>query len=310
MELITKVEITKETGNEIMNQYSSMLKKNTKRAYLADIEDFLATVNGFTLQSVIDYFHEVAMKYAESTLNRKKAALSNFFTFLVEMNKIDSNPFKTTTFRNHMKLIVSTANKDHVSKKPPKHNLADSEIDRMLATTTDGIRGMRDRMIVSLGASEGLRRSEIAELKWSDISSDSTGYTLRIRGSKNGKIDHIKLFEGVYNELAALKDEYERYNVKSDYIIVSLSGNGLGAKLTSDNVNKIVKTLAKKAAVNNAKEITAHDLRHTFAVRLYKAGVQLPSISKMLRHKDIKTTSVYLETLNIYQDEKLNELAW
>lgn len=294
----------------VVNGYADMLKTNTKRAYTADIRDFMASVDGFTLENVISYFNKTAIKYAESTINRKKAALNSFLNYLVELNMIPSNPLKTSVFKLYLKKYTSKATKDHVSNKPQKHSINGSEITKLLEVAGDGLRAMRDQAVIFLGTKQGLRRSEIAALKWTDITADSTGYILTVRGSKNGKTDKIKLFEGVYNSLIALKKEYSRYNIFSDHVIVSLAYNSLGDPLTPDSINKIVKTLAKKAQITNYQEITAHDLRHTFAVELYRSGVKLNTISKMLRHQDIKTTSVYLETLNIYDDQALNNLAW
>ena len=300
--------------NEIesaLSMFLDSMKANTGRAYKKDIGDFL-TFGAFDLTGTIAYFDSLAREgYSAATIERKRAALSKFFAILAENGMITTNPFRTETFKLSMRKNTQTAAKTGGrGNKPAAHHLSENDLSKMLALCDGTLTGLRNRAILLLGAREGLRRSEISELRWSDIEETPEGRALIIRGSKSGITERVKLFEGVYQALAELRATYRAQGIVSEYVIVSVSSNGRGSKVSGVSINEIVKALAAKANVLNAKEITAHDLRHTAAVSMHTAGVPVSSISRMLRHKDIKVTMIYLETLGLHEDKALNALAW
>ena len=294
-----------------LSTFLDSMKANTGRAYKKDIGDFL-TFGAFDLAGTIAYFDSLARDgYSASTIERKRAALSKFFSILTENGVITANPFRTETFKLSMRKNTQTAAKTGGrGNKPGAHHLSENDLSKMLALCDGSLIGLRNRAILLLGAREGLRRSEISGLRWSDIEQTPEGRALIIRGSKSGITERVKLFEGVYQALTELRATYRTHGIDSDYVIVSVSSNGRGCKVSGVSINEIVKALAAKANVLNAKEITAHDLRHTAAVSMHTAGVPVSSISRMLRHKDIKVTMIYLETLGLHEDKALNGLAW
>lgn len=300
--------------NEIesaLSMFLNSMKANTGRAYRKDIGDFL-TFGAFDLTGTIAYFDSLARDgYSASTIERKRAALSKFFAILTENGMIASNPFRTETFKCSMRRNTQTADKTGGrGNKPAAHHLSESDLSKMIALCDGSLTGLRNRAILLLGAREGLRRSEISELRWSDIEQTPEGRALIIRGSKSGITERVKLFAGVYQALTELRAAYRAHAIESDYVIASVASNGRGSKVSGVSINEIIKALATRANVLNAAEITAHDLRHTAAVSMHAAGVPVSSISRMLRHKDIKVTMIYLETLGLHEDKALNALAW
>ena len=294
-----------------LSTFLDSMKANTGRAYRKDIGDFL-TFGAFDLAGTIAYFDSLARDgYSASTIERKRAALSKFFAILAENGMIASNPFRTETFKLSMRKNTQTAAKTGGrGSKPGAHHLSESDLSKMITLCDGSLIGLRNRAILLLGAREGLRRSEISALRWNDIEQTPEGRALIIRGSKSGITERVKLFEGVYQALAELRATYRAQGIVSEYVIASVSSNGRGSKVSGVSINETIKALAIRAGVLNAEEITAHDLRHTAAVSMHTAGVPVSSISRMLRHKDIKVTMIYLETLGLHEDKALNGLAW
>jgi len=294
-----------------LSMFLNSMKANTGRAYRKDIGDFL-TFGAFDLTGTIAYFDSLARDgYSASTIERKRAALSKFFAILTENGMIASNPFRTETFKLSMRKNTQTAAKTGGrGNKPAAHHLSEGDLSKMIALCDGSLTGLRNRAILLLGAREGLRRSEISELRWGDIEQTPEGRALIIRGTKSGITERVKLFEGVYQALAELRAAYRTHGIDSEYVIASVASNGRGSKVSGVSINEIIKALAAKANVLNAAEITAHDLRHTAAVSMHAAGVPVSSISRMLRHRDIKVTMIYLETLGLHEDKALNALAW
>ena len=294
-----------------LSMFLGSMKANTGRAYRKDIGDFL-TFGAFDLTGTIAYFDYLARDgYSASTIERKRAALSKFFSILAENGAIASNPFRKETFKLSMRKNTQTAAKTGGrGNKPRRQHRSQNDLTQMLALCDGILTGLRNRAILHLGARGGFRRSEIAGLRWSDLEQTPEGRALIIRGSKSGITERVKLFAGVYQALTELRATYRAQGIVSEYVIVSVSSNGRGSKVSGVSINEIVKALAAKANVLNAKEITAHDLRHTAAVSMHTAGVPVSSISRMLRHKDIKVTMIYLETLGLHEDKALNGLAW
>lgn len=304
MNKLVSIETGKRDILNAMNAFVALLKINTGRAYQRDIEDYLAGVETLTLKDTIVYFQLLhSQGYSKSSIDRKKAALSKFFQFLYENEFASSNPFTTQTFKMMMKKIAqdSEISETKLSNKPDAHHLKWDEIERILSLCGPDLEGQRNKVIILLGVYEGLRRSEIVNLKWSDIQEEINGRALLIRAAKGGS-GKIDLHPRVYEALQDLREMYSLNNLDTDYVIVSLSNNNHGERLTTKSVNRIVKSLAKKAGIKNSDEITAHDLRHTCAIQLLAHGASVEKVSRHLRHKNIQTTMTYLKTLELHEN--------
>jgi len=298
---------------DIMKAFSFFikpLKNNTARAYGKDILDFIASNSDINIKSCVEYFAELKRQgFSKSSIERKRAALSKFFQFLTEYQLLQNNPLSTQTFKMFFKKIIheieSSGSKDN--RKPPARYLGWVDIEKMIAVCGDDIKGLRDKTILLLGTYEGLRRSEIADLKWTDIQEDPNGVSLKVRASKDG-IEIIELHKRVLEALEQLKEKYQKFGLLSEYIIVGLTGRNIGGKLTPVAINNIVKNIAKKAGVKRYEEITAHDLRHTCAVQLLLHGASIEKVSRHLRHKNIQTTMIYLKTLELHNNSAVKYL--
>ncbi len=154
---------------------------------------------------------------------------------------------------------------------------------------------MRDKVILSILYSSGLRVSELVNLLINDIDFDER--TIRIRGK--GDKDRIVLFDKDTKELI------EQYlNIRdsdSEYLFINKNGN----KLSSRYIQLMIKKYAKEAGIE--KKVTPHILRHSFATHLLKNGVDIRAIQQLLGHNSLSTTQIYtsvdMNTLKIFYDQ-------
>lgn len=177
------------------------------------------------------------------------------------------------------------------------------ELNRILAGP-DGTdeRSLRDKAILELLFSTGLRVSELCELP-RDI--DLTREELTVRG-KGEKVRLVFLSEEAKKAVAAyLKkrtDPDEALFVSLSYRDKGKDATGETRRLTSKSVQRIVKKYAIKAGVT--KKVTPHVIRHSFATDLLQNGADIRSVQTLLGHADISTTQIYTHISN----ERLKEV--
>ncbi|MDO5850545.1 MAG: tyrosine-type recombinase/integrase [Methanobacteriaceae archaeon] len=154
---------------------------------------------------------------------------------------------------------------------------------------------MRDKLILSILYSSGLRVSELVNLLINDIDFDER--TIRIRGK--GDKDRIVLFDINTKEL--IKEYIAIRDSNTEYLFINKNGN----KLSSRYIQLMIKKYAKEAGIE--KKVTPHILRHSFATHLLKNGVDIRAIQQLLGHSSLSTTQIYtsvdMNTLKIFYDQ-------
>ena len=138
--------------------------------------------------------------------------------------------------------------------------------------------GPRDRLVLALGATMGLRRSEIAGLSLSDVEGGSVAVMGKGHGS--GKAVDKPMSEAVRRELRAYLEV--RPASESEALLVSTKGG----RLTEAGVYEAIKRAGARAGV----EVTPHSLRRLYAMTLADAGVDLETMARMMRHESPMTT--------------------
>jgi site-specific recombinase XerD len=164
----------------------------------------------------------------------------------------------------------------HKEHKLPKV-LSKKEVKRILRSCVN----IKHKTILMLIYSAGLRRSELINLKISDI--DSERMVINIRGAK-GKKDRISLLSE--NMLILLRNYYKAYRPK-EYLFEGQTGG----KYSPTSIANILKKAAIKAGIR--KTVTPHMLRHSFATHLLEQGTDLRYIQELLGHSSSKTTEIY-----------------
>ena len=170
-----------------------------------------------------------------------------------------------------------------------------------LAARARGVQApVRDRLIIEVAIGTGLRVSELSNLKLEDLFLKKGQNSLIVRRGKGGKNRVVQ-----YN--AQLKDlivEYLAYRPSdSPYLFPSKHGE----QITASGIQQVFKKWAGKASLPSRYSI--HSLRHTYAVRLYKAsGYNLRLVQKQLGHSSVATTQVYADVLDEDVDQALENL--
>lgn len=157
---------------------------------------------------------------------------------------------------------------------------------------------LRNKLILTLLYSTGLRVSELVTLETDSVDLDER--TIRIRGK--GEKDRIVLFDE--NTLLLMEDYLSKSSMEGDYLFVNRSGN----HLTPRYIQMMIKEYAEAAGIR--KRVTPHILRHSFATHLLKNGVDIRAIQQLLGHSNLSTTQIYtsvdMQTLKtIYDRAKL-----
>ncbi len=148
--------------------------------------------------------------------------------------------------------------------------------------------GQRNRAMIEMLYSCGLRVSELCALKYSDLFLDE-GF-IRITG-KGGKQRLVPISPRAIAELDAYKEERRHLTIKpgyEDYVFVSFRHR---KSITRVMVFYVVKELAAAAGI--VKSISPHTFRHSFATHLLEGGANLRIIQAMLGHESISTTEIY-----------------
>ena len=263
----------------LLHLHNKNFSAHTLQSYEQDLQQFTAfcaarkctRVTDFTLPNVRAFLASLSNnKYARNTTLRKIASLRSFANFLVENEQLPSNPFKLLPAPKRARVL-------------PKFLTVD-ETNRLIETAAGSEHfGARNRALLELLYSCGMRRSELTGLKISDV--DFFNGVVKVLG-KGNKERFIPITQ---TALQALRDYLAtRRNPRAGE---ALFLNKNGTPLTGDGLAYLVKTLSIKS--NIARKVTPHSLRHSFATHLLNNGCDLRSLQEMLGHKSLLATQVY-----------------
>ena len=164
------------------------------------------------------------------------------------------------------------------------------ELDRLIgAPDTNELKGLRDRAILELLFSTGLRVSELCSLP-RDISLKSDEFSIRGKGEK------IRVVFLSAEAKTAIKNYLDKRKDMDDALFIRISPYNLqpttyNLRLTPRSIERIVKHYAIKAGIS--KKVTPHTIRHSFATDLLSNGADLRSVQALLGHSNIATTQIY-----------------
>jgi site-specific recombinase XerD len=170
--------------------------------------------------------------------------------------------------------------------------LNEEELRKLFTTiTANSLIGLRDRAIVGLLYSSGLRVSELANLNKDTINLERCEFMVRGKGQKDRPVfisqDAVELVVAYLNARAdALRPLFIRYGGGEQ-----LDNSGDFGRLTPRSIQRIVAHYANLAGIT--KKVSPHTLRHSFATSLLMHGADLRSVQSMLGHSNISTTQIY-----------------
>lgn len=227
---------------------------------LQHLETFAATIHEFGVSA--------------RSQARILSGVRSFFRFLVLDGVIDDDPSE---------LLESPSVGEHLPEV-----LTTEEVDRMeAAIDLSKWEGQRNRAIIEVLFSCGLRVSELVELKFSDIFADEKFLHIVGKGSKERL---VPISDTALHEIKLWLFDRNLMKIKpgeQEYVFL----NRRGAHLTRTMILIMIKRTAKEAGIT--KTVSPHTLRHSFATALLKGGANLRAIQEMLGHENIKTTQIY-----------------
>jgi type 1 fimbriae regulatory protein FimB/type 1 fimbriae regulatory protein FimE len=165
----------------------------------------------------------------------------------------------------------------------PREYLTVTEVDRLMKAARDGRYGHRDATLILIAFRHGLRATEIADLEWSQVEFGRNA-ALHVRRAKNGK-PSVHPLRG--DELRALREL--RRQTEGGFVFETERGG----PFTPDAVNRLVKTIGKRAKLGFS--VHAHMLRHACGFALANAGHDTRAIQDWLGHRSIQHTVRYTE---------------
>ncbi len=280
-------------------EYEKRFSEHTLKAYRNDLEqfsDFLGKI--YDLSEPTEIQHSYIRSWMVDLLkkgntirsiNRKLSCLRTWFKFLREQGEITTNPM--------LKVIAPKAGKRlpvFVSEK--SMSFLFEEVD-----FGEGFSGIRNRLILELLYCTGMRRSELAALKISDIDRSKNQVKVRGKGNKERLIPlmpHLDRLIGQY--LAEKKRAFPQE--AGNHLLLSDAGEPLPVH----HIYVVVKHYL--SLVTTVEQQSPHVLRHTFATHMLNKGADLNSIKKLLGHSSLAATQVYTHN-SIERLKKIYEQA-
>lgn len=261
-------------------------KDTTVNSYSEDIYKYLEYMESKNISSALDISYNNLLdylkylddnKYEVSSVARKIVSIKAFHKYLSENYNVVDISTKINTPKFYRKL---------------PNILTIEEVDNLLDIKLDTPFDYRNKAMLELMYSSGLRVSELINLELSDIDLNNNYVRCFGKGSKE-RIVPVGEYSSKY--LSIYINEY-RDSMKKGYYTEKIFLNNHGKEMTRQGFFKIIKKIAKDKDIN--KNITPHMLRHSFATHLLNNGADLRTIQEMLGHSSISTTQIYTNVTN------------
>lgn len=260
------------------------MAKNSCDAYRRDVSEFvgfeasrgITDVAEVSSTEMVAWLHELkSMGRSASTVNRKVASVRAFYRYLIERGMAQTDP--TAGIRS-----------PKIERKEIEY-LTIQEIDRLLESPDESVRGVRDRAILEVLYATGIRVSELIEMNMDSINLRMGFVTCDGSGSRAriiplGRPARAALENYVYDA----RNQLVRDRTEEQALFV----NQYGRRITRQGLWKILKDYGEKAQLEHS--LTPHTLRNSFAVHMLQNGADLKSLQELMGHDDITATQVYL----------------
>jgi integrase/recombinase XerD len=245
------------------------------RTYLARLSDWKTTAAGSTPETVQRHLTWMSeQKYRRNSIMRAIASLKSFHRFLLSEKLADTDPTALIGYPKSGRLLPHVLSRDEVEKL-------------LTAPDTGTASGIRDRAILELLYSSGLRVSELTALRLPEINWDEGWVRVLGKGSKERLVPAGKsALDWIRRYLAEARPAW---TVKKPGNDVFLSRRG--SRLSRVMVWMLIRKYARLAGIT--RQIGPHTLRHSFATHLLEGGAGLRDVQEMLGHASLATTQIY-----------------
>jgi integrase/recombinase XerC len=288
---------------DLIQQYADHLRNernvspHTLRNYLSDLAQFRrflidrelclaekksVDVRKVDIHAVRAYLAALTKDRKKSSIGRKLAALKGFFRYLVSAHQLEKNPL----------LLINSPKQE---KPLPKFLSVDDVFQLLGGIKIHTALDIRDRAILEVFYSTGIRVSELVGLNWSDVDFELGIVRVLGKGSKERIVPIGKM------ALDALRDYSVEVRKKWNLPCKGENPvflNNRGGRMTTRSVARLLEKHLKEVGIQ--VRISPHGLRHTFATHLLNSGADLRVIQEMLGHASLSTTQRYTH-LNLDQ---------
>ncbi|MCP1311908.1 tyrosine-type recombinase/integrase [Paenibacillus tyrfis] len=275
-----KSEATQKTYRSELNQFVSFIHSLPEAPSLLSFEKHPKVL--------LDYLKPVK---TQNTRSKKASFLRDFFTVtFTRFFEIDIKKIKET-------LIVQVEFDEDLPKAFTKEQV--EEITNLSRLTNDGFRNF---VILWTFLGSGIRLNELTQLQIRDICYNSQNLEVRVKGNKLQKVPRritatsLELLKKYVNfKYGALKNQPNYTNL---YVFSTDKGV---TPISDSTIQKMLDGLISEAQTispEKKERLSVHSLRHSFALFALEEGVDIVSISKLLGHKSLKTTTIYLQLFN------------
>ena len=260
-------------------QFFSFVEKPHERAERRQI--FVTQIDHHLIHAYLSLLHR---RNKKSSIGRKLSTLKSFFRFLLREGEVERDPT----------VLISSPKQD---QPLPTHLVVDDMFRLLETPPNDTPAGLRDRAMLEVLYSCGLRVSELVGLNWGDI--DGNVEVVRVKGKGNKErivpigrkaLEALELYRARISELLAPKRR-NRLSSATSATSSPVFLNTRGGRLTTRSVARFVGSYARACGI--ALKTSPHALRHTFATHLLDAGADLRSIQELLGHSSLSTTQKY-----------------
>ena len=261
-------------------KYEKQLSPHTCKNYLRDINKLQAYCEStglYRLQDIQDFHLRQCLGQmrkqgkASKTIQRWLSSIKAFFKYCIKTRLIEKNPSEGLSGPKAEKKLPKTLDADQVNQ------LVDFEANDFVS--------IRDRTILELVYSSGLRLSELVELNISDINLSDKSLRVTGKGQKTRELPIGRYALKALNEWLKIRESH----VNADETAVFISNKG--TRISRRNVQDRFAKLGLSRGLS--KNLHPHMLRHSFASHLLESSSDLRAVQELLGHADISTTQIY-----------------
>lgn len=256
--------------------------KHTVKAYQNDLSSFRTFCESAFAQNEIRMVHYsqirswivtlVEQGVSNNTINRKISSLKSFYKFLQKTKQIDLNPLA-----KHKALKVA---------KRIQNPFSESEITQVIThlAVKDDFESVRNKLIVELFYSTGIRRAELIGIQLSDVNLSEK--LMKVLGKRN-KERFVPLLPSVIKTITRYLELKKEVQSDTSFFMITRKGNKLYETLVYRVVNSYFSNVSTK------EKKSPHLLRHSFATHLLNEGADLNSVKELLGHASLASTQIY-----------------
>ena len=257
-------------------------------AYHTDLDDFITfverrfdsksfSVNDITKNEIRSFLGELSRNHLQKkSIARKLSAIKSFFKYLTKNQLTPSNPSKLVATPKYEKKVPSFFTQEQLTA------LFD-----LIDTGTPA--GSRDKTILELFYSAGIRLSELVHLDLRDINFSNRTISVFGKGSKQRIIPIGAEAVAALNDYLSVRPFIPKENKTADPQALFIVPTG--KRITALAVQRIVKKYL--LLVSDAKKLSPHVLRHSFATHLLDNGADMLAVKELLGHENLSTTQIY-----------------